>query len=390
MVGEVGRGTFVSSRRSQPNRAFTEPSQLRVDLELIFPILPDQATAIAKSLGSLMQGDAMGGVLPAMHAAGTAAGRGIAARFLSRQGWAPISDQVLFTGNGKQAIAAAIAALVPPGGRIGTEAVTYPFIKGLAERLGVTLVPLVMDQHGVRADRVKAAHASAPLSALYLQPVLHNPLGMTMPKHRREELARIVRERDLIVIEDAVYSFLSDDPPLAALIPESCVIVDSLSKRISPGLTIGFVVSPLAFADKAASAVRSGAWQASAFAYDAALRLMADGTASSIVRAKRGDACKRQAIARRALSGLALTGNARSYHLWLELPGTWRSEQLVAAAARHGIALAPSSAFAVREGHAPNAIRIALASPPVAELRRALEVLARLLRSAPQDAAAIE
>ncbi len=63
---------------------------------------------------------------------------------------------MVFTANGRQCIAAALAAAVPSGGRCGIEALTYPLlIKNIAARLGVTLVPLAMDENGVRADAVQ-------------------------------------------------------------------------------------------------------------------------------------------------------------------------------------------------------------------------------------------
>ena len=42
-------------------------------------------------------------------------------------------------------------------GRCGVEALTYPFIKGIAARLGVSLVPLAMDEGGLRPDAVQKA-----------------------------------------------------------------------------------------------------------------------------------------------------------------------------------------------------------------------------------------
>ena len=386
VIGEVGRGTFVAAQTARTGVVFSEPTTPWVDLEHIFPVLPDQEIAIARSLSSMLQPEAVAGVLNPVPAAGTAPGRNIAAHCLSRPGWAPSPDQFLFTGNGKQAIAAAIAALVSRGARLGVEEFTFATIKRIAERLGVTLVPLAMDGGGIRLDRLKAAHRDEPLSALYLQPVLHNPLGVTMPSARREELACLVRDQDLIVIEDGVNSFLADDPPLAALVPERCIVIDSFSKRIAPGLTVGVVVPPKPLVDRVAQAIRANAWQAPAFAFNAVLQLMREGTACSIVQAKRKDAAARQALAARVLSDFAVRTDPRAYHLWLELPKPWRSHQLVAAAARNRIALSPSRAFAVREAHAPNAVRIALPWPPVPELRRALEVIARLLGLTPHAA----
>jgi DNA-binding transcriptional MocR family regulator len=65
------------------------------------------------------------------------------------------------------------------------------------------------------------------------------------------------------------------------------------------------------------------------------------------------------------------------------LPGAWRAESFTAAAAVRGIAVAPATAFAVGVGHAPNAVRLALASPPPELLVESLEVLSSLARSKP-------
>ena len=206
---------------------------------------------------------------------------------------------MVFTANGRQCIAAALAAVVPAGGRCGVEALTYPFIKGIAARLGVTLVPLAMDEHGVRPDAVQKAHREAHLSAIYIQPVIQNPLGITMPAARRADLLRVVEKLDLVVIEDAVYGFLDDEPPLAALAPDRCVVLDSLSKKVAPGLSLGFVVPPPRLRENVMASVRSGGWTAAGFAFAAAQQLMADGTAAELARLKRIDAQQRQKIAAR-------------------------------------------------------------------------------------------
>src|SRR5690606_14157873 len=109
-----------------------------------------------------------------------------------------------------------------------------PIVKGVAARLGVTLVPLPMDEHGLIPEAVRAA---GPLRALYVQPTLHNPLGVTMPDARRAELAGLLRELDLYAVEDGIYTFLHEEAtPLAAYAPDHVVYADSLSKRVAPGL----------------------------------------------------------------------------------------------------------------------------------------------------------
>jgi DNA-binding transcriptional MocR family regulator len=387
VVGEVGRGTFISDEARRGSAASTEPRGARIDLEFNYPLLPKQSALIAKSLEGLNRPDALDAALRQATSIGTQTARNIAADYLTRQyrDWSPKAEQMVFTANGRQCIAAALAAVVPPGGRCGVEALTYPFIKGIAARLGVTLVPLAMDEHGVRPDAVQKAHREAHLSALYVQPIIQNPLGMTMPPSRRADLLRVVEKLDLTVIEDMVYGFLDDVPPLAALAPDRCVVLDSLSKKVAPGLSLGFVVPPLRLRENVMASVRSGGWTASGFAFAATQQLMGDGTAAELARLKRIDAQHRQKIAVECLAGFEIQTNGKSYHLWLTLPPHWRSQTFVAAAARRDIALTPSTTFAVTPGHAPNAIRLALAAPPIEQLEAGLRTLSGMLNAKEED-----
>ncbi|MCW5705398.1 MAG: PLP-dependent aminotransferase family protein [Bradyrhizobium sp.] len=386
VVGEVGRGTFVSGESRQPMAPIPlEPRGARIDMEINYPMLPTQAAMIAKSLAGLERTEAIEVAQRQGSSGGTQATRNITARFMACPGWTPSSEQFAFTANGRQCIAAAMAALVPAGGRCGVEALTYPFIKGIAARLGVTLVPLAMDAHGVRPDAVQKAHREAHLSALYIQPTIQNPLGMTMPAARRADLLRVVEKLDLTVIEDSVYGFLSNEEPLAAMAPDRCVVLDSLSKKVAPGYALGFIVSPPHLRESILNSIRSGGWTASGYAFAAGQRLMGDGTAAELIRLKRADAQRRQQMAAERLAGFEIQADRKSYHLWLSLPAHWRSQTFVAAAARRDIALSPSTTFAITPGHAPNAVRLALAAPTIEQLDFALRTLADILRTQQDD-----
>ncbi len=385
VVGEVGRGTFVRAAPPATEPALAEPGEARVDLELNLPVLPDQAASLADGIARLSRPDVLSACLGATGAAGTPVAREAAAAFLARAGWAPDPGRVLFAGNGRQAIAAALACVVPAGERLGVEPLTYPVVKSIAARLGITLVPLAMDEHGLLPESVDAA---PPLRAVYLQPALHNPLGTTMPAHRREHLVETLRRHGLHAVEDAIYGFLRPDlPPLAALAPERTTVVDSMTKRLAPGLTLGFAVAPAGGEQPLASALRSGGWTASRFALEAAAQWMADGTAGAIGAAKRIDAARRQRIRTERLAGFAVCADPHGYHCWWRLPEPWRAETFVAAAARRGIAVAPAAAFTVGSGHSPNAVRLALGTPAHDTLSDALDVLAALARSGPESCA---
>lgn len=389
VTGEVGRGTFVRASAPAADPALAEPADARVDLELNYPVTAGQSELLAAGLARLARPDVLAGALRPSGAAGTPSARAAVAGLLARPGWAPDPGGVLFAGNGRQAIAAALAALVRPGGRVGVETLTYPVVKAVAARLGITLVPVECDGEGLLPGALAAAHRASPLGAVYVQPTLHNPLGTTMPDHRRAELAAVLRETGLTAVEDAIWSFLREDapPPLAAYAPERVILADSTSKRLAPGLTVGFAVAPPGLAAPVTAALRSGGWAAAGYALAAVTGWLSDGSATTIAAAKRADARDRQQIAADALAGLATASGPGSYFCWWELPPPWRADTFVAAAARHGIAVTPAASFVVGPHRTPAAVRLGLASPPPPVLRRALTTLAALARTGPDDVA---
>ena len=105
---------------------------------------------------------------------------------------------------------------------------------------------------------------------------------------------------------------------------------------------------------------------------------------------KRLDACARQKLAMDRLLGFEIETNEKCYHLWLTLPAHWRSQSFVAAAARRDIALSPSTTFAVSPGHAPNAVRLALAAPTMDQLDTGLRTIAAMLSVKEHDSDSTE
>ncbi|MFG1398853.1 aminotransferase-like domain-containing protein [Roseixanthobacter pseudopolyaromaticivorans] len=383
--GEVGRGSYVRTLPTPSSGGLGEPAQASVDLQLNFPMLPNQDAELEQILAGFARQGGLSAAFRPTGAAGTRAARNATADFLARPGWRPDPAGILFTSNGRQAIAASFAALAPPGERIGVEAMTYPAVKWIAARLGITLVPLAMDEKGLKPDAIARAHRAAPLRGVYVQPSLHNPLGVSMDAARRAEFADLLQSEGLMAVEDVIYGFLCDDAPLSARAPDHVLLVDSLSKQVAPGLTLGFIAAPPAWSERLVAAVRAGAWAVTGLSLAQGLHIMAEGVVARLVAAKRADGQARQAIVRGVFDGPMLKADPRAYHAWLELPETWRAEAFAGAAARQGIAITPSSAFAVTPGHAPNALRLALSPPSHAVLREALLALRRLMEGGPVE-----
>ena len=166
--------------------------------------------------------------------------------------------------------------------------------------------------------------------------------------------------------------------PLASLAPDHVVMIDSLSKRVAPGLTLGWILAPTraragggrSRSARARSSLPGSHWSSACDGWWMAPSPVWSGTSAAMPSA-------RQRLLRKACPGMTIAADPRAYHAWVELPGAWRAESFTAAAAERGIAVAPATAFAVGAGHAPNAVRLALASPPHKVLAESLRALTR-------------
>jgi DNA-binding transcriptional MocR family regulator len=246
-------------------------------------------------------------------------------------------------------------------------------------------VPLKVDGDGIDPQALAETHAAQPLAAIYIQPTIHNPLGTTMSMERRATLAATLVALKLYCIEDAVFSFLKDVRPLASFAPDFVIHLDCLSKRFAPGASLGFLVTPPAMTGRFANVMRTTSLVASSLLASLVRYWISDGTIPKVAMLKRQDAIQRQNISRDILSGFAVSGDPGSYHLWLALPDQWRADAFVVSAAQRGVAITPGSAFAAMPAHSPNAVRVAISSPAIEELRRGLLILRGLLGADPHD-----
>jgi DNA-binding transcriptional MocR family regulator len=207
-------------------------------------------------------------------------------------------------------------------------------------------------------------------------PTLHNPLGWVLDDDRRARLVAIARRHGVTIVEDASYAYLAEDapPPLAMLAPEATVHVSGLSKSVATGLRIGFVTAPGPLVPVLERAIRATTWNTPALTAAIARRWLDDGTVDRLEARKREDARARQAVASEVLAGLPRAGHPASYFLWLPLGADTRPDRIAAALARRRVAVSTAEPFATTPA-VPHALRLALGSVGLAELRTALEAV---------------
>lgn len=370
VTGEIGRGTYVRDPAIM-DRTLLDVADVPVDLAVNYPVVAGQAARMAPALARLARPDRLDRAMRFASPGGDALERDrrTALAFLG----ADAGRSVLFTGSGRQAIGCAIDALVPQGGALAVEEWTYPIALKLAARLGRRVVPVAMDADGLRPDALADAHARTAVSALYVQPTIHNPTTVTMPEARRSALAATADRLGIAIIEDRAYGFLSTAglPDLASLAPD-VVMIDSLSKRLSPGLSVGMLTMPDMLQGRLTQSALEMGWIAGTYAIRAAADWMRDGTLDAVAAEKRADAVARRAIVATVFDGMASPVACDGYHAWLRLPEGRESLIVQTTLAARGIAITTGAPYAARRQPSFEAVRIALSRVEPARLPDAL------------------
>jgi len=300
--------------------------------------------------------------------------------------------QLVVCPGAQAAIAALILALTAPGDVILAEPMTYPGLRAAAAQFGRDVVAVDADRHGMLPDMLEAACRRHKPALVYLNPTLQNPTALTMPERRRKELAGIAKRCKVRIAEDDPYWLLAEapPPPIARFAPEQVVYISTLSKCLTPGLRVAFVLIRDAHErERFLVALRSFALMAAPLSSALATQWILDGSAGGLLDGVRKEARLRHRMARDILAG-RYGGAGDGLHVWLELPAYWNPAQLARAADSEGIAVTPAEAFATGGGSV-NAIRISLGSiKDRGHLRAGLQGLSHLLarRPGPSSAAA--
>ncbi len=380
---ERGRGMFVA--KTAPTRA------ARIDLSVNLPpsiLTTTMLSNLMSRVAGAMEADQFNSYAPP---AGRAEHRATLARAVSEgRDFAVDPANLMITNGAQHGIFIALASL--PEGPLAIEALSYPGALRAARTMGRKLVPVAMDEEGVTPVALRRALSQdAAPRALYLMPSLQNPTGATMSAARREEIVAIAREHDIVLIEDDIYSLFAprDLPSLVRLAPERVLHISSLSKSLAPGLRIGYLVAPSDRIEPCTAWMQATQSMANPVAALLMSQALAEGLTKSVAQSVRVEAKRRTEITRGLLGRHMAQQDHAGLHVWLPMP-TARARDVVLAASRLNITLAPPEAF-MTDPDAPMAgLRLCLGTLPEGALRQALEIIASLLEAEAEIALALQ
>lgn len=381
----AGRGSFVCRPADIAPDAAPLSHGIVLDLGMNAPPQPpgeNLRTLIERGMAQILAAPNAMLQLHYQDSAGIEAHRAIAARWLGKRLGALPLDRVVITSGAQSALYNTLMLLADAGDTICAGSLTYPGLKAIAERMGLGIAPLPMDEHGILPDAFADLCRRNRPKLLYCIPTIDNPTTATLPQARREAIAAIARQHGVWIVEDDAYGALpaAAPQPIAAIAPEITWHIATLSKCASPALRIAYVATPdLSQTLRLAAEARVTSLMASPLMSALAAQWIADGTLDRIAAAIRAENNARQQLARQLLAGADYAAQLDGHHLWLKLPAHWRRADFVAQALQSGLSIVASDAFATND-QPPEAVRISLGIvPDLSSLERALKLLTGLL-----------
>ena len=161
-------------------------------------------------------------------------------------------ENVLVTVGGSEAIDLTIRAVVQPGDEVIILEpcfVCYEPITQLTGGVPVHIATRAEDQFRLTADQLRAA--ITPRTKLLIFPYPNNPTGAVMSAAEMEEIAAVLRETNVLVLSDEIYSELTyglDRHVSIASLPgmaERTIVVNGFSKSYAmTGWRLGYAAGP--------------------------------------------------------------------------------------------------------------------------------------------------
>ena len=360
ITGEVGRGTYVLPGNSAAQLYATSRIQQEnvIDLSTIIPARAFTNEEIRRSFDALLARDDLADMMDYHGADLTQRCRSAVSQLYEARGFHPRQMNIFPCAGAQAALFAALQMVAKPDLPVLVEELTFPGMKVAARQMGLRLVPVAMDRHGILPEDLDRAARASGAHILVVSPILQNPTGATMTRQRRNDIAELAEKLDLLVIEEDVYGGFSKEPPLSLQLAGRAILVGGLSKLVAPGPRFGFVIMTLEAEEYAPvelnftidELVHITSWMTAPIMLELACHWIEGGEIDTHMEMQRQEARVRQSLVRRKL-GLPPLGRAPAApHLWIPagLQGVFpdhSGEQLAARARASGVEVVSASTF---------------------------------------------
>jgi len=315
--------------------------------------------------------------------------------FMASKGAGLAPEELLVTTGSQQALDLIGKTLIEPGDKVIVEAPTFSATIQVFRLYGAQVITAPIDADGVQPDALAALIAEHRPKLVYLIPTFGNPSGAILSLARRQQVLQLAVQTQTLLVEDDPYGDLYfDAPPPASLLALAGQIpggrdwlahCGSLSKVLSPGLRVGWLVAPPELLANAVMCKQFSDAHTSTYAQVTAANYLAQGTMPERLAQIRGAYAARARAMAEALQrevGEAITFNkpAGGLFIWARLTGAngtlTDSQTLAKRAIDEGVAFVPGAPFYATHPD-PAALRLSFATASVETITEGVRRLAR-------------
>ncbi len=207
--------------------------------------------------------------------------------FMKSKGVEVDPSGLIVTTGSQQALDLLGKTMISPGDKVIVEGPTFLATIQCFRLYGAQLISAPVDAHGVKTDELEKLIAEHQPKFVYLIPTFGNPSGAVLSLERRKKVLELAVKHHTLMVEDDPYGdlYFNEPPPpsLMALskdVPgsrELLVHCGSLSKVLSPGLRIGWMIAPAQLLAKATMCKQFSDAHTSTFAQATAAQYLKSG-----------------------------------------------------------------------------------------------------------------
>ncbi len=176
------------------------------------------------------------------------------AAFMQGKGVTDITlDGLIVTTGSQQALDLLGKTMISPGDKVIVEGPTFLATIQCFRLYGADLISAPIDADGVQTDKLEQLIAQHKPKFVYLIPTFGNPSGATLSRERRKRVLELAVKYQTLIVEDDPYGdlYFGEAPPpsILAMTPEVpgsrewVAHCGSLSKVLSPGLRVGWMIA---------------------------------------------------------------------------------------------------------------------------------------------------
>lgn len=347
-------------------------------------------TALQENAGLALQYGATEGYMPL---------REQLAAFMASKGAKDVAaDQLIVTTGSQQALDLLGKCMISPGDKVIVEGPTFLATIQCFRLYGAEVISAPVDANGVIVEELEKLMAEHQPKMVYLIPTFGNPSGATLSLERRKRVLELAVKHQTLVVEDDPYGDLYfDAPPPASLLALSSEVAGSrewlahcgsLSKVLSPGLRIGWMIAPAQLLAKAVMCKQFSDAHTSTFAQATAAEYLKAGHMPATlakVRAVYAERAKVMMEALRAALGdaIAFTEPQGGLFLWVKLTGAngalADANVLAKKAIEQGVAFVPGAPF-FSQNPDVSTLRLSFATADEDKIREGVARLAKAMQ----------